>query len=76
LNEHRSYINAKFLDKAKALNIVILALLPHSTHLIQLLDVRVFQLLKGAYSCVIEDAVRARETCFPKPAFIKKLYEI
>jgi hypothetical protein len=25
---------------------------------------------------VVKDAVRARETCFPKPAFMKKLHEI
>jgi hypothetical protein len=42
----------------------------------QSLDVGVFQSLKGAHSCVIEDAVQARETSFPKPAFIKKLYKI
>jgi len=35
-------MNAKFLDKAKALNILILALLPYSTYLMQLLDIRVF----------------------------------
>jgi len=76
LDRHRSHINAEFLDKAKALKIVILALPPHSTHLIQLLDVRVFQSRKGAHSRVIEDAVRAGETCFLKPAFMKKLHEI
>jgi hypothetical protein len=43
-------MNAEFLDKAEALNILILALPPHSTHLIQLLDVGVFQSLKGAHS--------------------------
>jgi hypothetical protein len=42
LNRHRSHMNAKFLDKAEALNIVILALPPYSTHLMQPLDVRVF----------------------------------
>lgn len=35
-------MNIEFLDKAKALNILILALPPYSIHLMQLLDVRVF----------------------------------
>jgi hypothetical protein len=69
-------MNAEFLDRAKALNILILALPPHSTHLMQPLDVRVFQSLKGAHSRVVEEAVRARETSFPKPAFIKHFHEI
>lgn len=76
LDGHKSHINAEFLDKAEALCILILALLLHSIHLIQLLDVRVFQSLKGAYSRVVEEVVQAKETTFPKLAFIKHFYKI
>jgi hypothetical protein len=76
LDGHRSYINAEFLNKAEALRILILALPPHSTHLMQPLDVRVFQSLKGAHSRVVEEAVRAGETTFPKPAFMKHFHKI
>jgi hypothetical protein len=34
LNGHGSHINIEFLDKAKALDILILALPPHSMHLL------------------------------------------
>jgi hypothetical protein len=76
LDGHESHINVEFSDWAEAHNILILALPPHSTHLMQPLDVSVFQLLKGAHSRVVEDAVRAGETSFPKPRFMKYLHEI
>jgi hypothetical protein len=50
LDGHGSHMNAEFLDRAKELNILILALPPHSTHLMQPLDVGVFQSLKRAHS--------------------------
>ena len=42
LDGHESYITMEFLDFAEAYNILILALLLYSTHLLQPLDVSVF----------------------------------
>jgi hypothetical protein len=76
LDGHESHINVPFIDFAEAHSIIILALSPHSIHLIQPLDVGVFQPLKGAYSRVLEIEVRAGETVFGKAEFMKKLYKI
>jgi hypothetical protein len=50
LDGHGSHINVDFLHRAEELDILTLALPPNSTHLLQPLDVSVFQSLKGAHS--------------------------
>jgi len=75
LDGHGSHINAEFLDGAEELNILILVLPPHSTHLMQPLDVGVFQSLKRAHSQVVEDAIRVGEEIFLKPKFMQYLYK-
>jgi hypothetical protein len=76
LDRHESHINIPFLDFAETHNIIIIALPPHSTYLIQPLDVGVFQSLKSAHSRILESEVRARETIFGKAEFMRKLHEI
>ena len=47
---HSSHVNMAFLDKCDQLRIIVLILLPHSTHRLQALDVSLFQPLATAYS--------------------------
>ena len=52
---HVSHINYKFLTFCEAYNIVVFCLPPHSTHLLQPLDVGLFATLQLAYRKAIED---------------------
>ena len=70
LNNHESYINAEFTEYCKENNIIPLCLLPHSSHLIQLLDVGVFSGLKKLYSAQISLFIRAHITHITKDDFI------
>jgi hypothetical protein len=55
LDGHVSHINYKFLTFCEANNIVVFCLPPHSTHLLQPLDVGLFAPLQLAYRKAIED---------------------
>ncbi len=50
MDGHLSHVNMAFLNKCDELRILVLILPPHSTHRLQPLDVRLFQLLSTAYS--------------------------
>jgi len=55
LDSHVSHINYKFLTFCEANNIVVFCLAPHSTHLLQPLDVGLCAPLQLAYRKAIED---------------------
>ena len=49
VDSHASHISNEFIQFTQAKKIVCLCLPPHSTHLLQPLDVRVFRLLNQNY---------------------------
>jgi DDE superfamily endonuclease len=49
LDRHKSYINADFNQIYKAKKIILVYLPTYSSHLMQLLDISVFSLLKRVY---------------------------
>jgi hypothetical protein len=54
LDRHKSYKSAEFQEYYKAYNIITLGLLPYSSYLTQLFDIRCFSILKQAYGRQIE----------------------
>ena len=50
MDGHSSHVNLAFLELAKAARIIVLILPPHSTHILQPLDVGLFSPLSTAYS--------------------------
>ena len=56
---HDSHISAKFVAHCIENNICLFLLLPHSSHLLQPLDVGVFSLLKTAVSADLDRLIRA-----------------
>ena len=59
VDKHTSYILNKFIKFIKANKIICLCLSPHLTHLLHLLNVSVFGLLKQNYKKLL-----AEKTCF------------
>ena len=58
LDRHESYHLVEFEEYCKEHNIVTLCMPPHSSHLLQPLDVGCFSPLKKAYSRQIEELMR------------------
>ena len=69
LDGHESYVSAAFDNYYKSHNIIILCLLPHLSHLIQLLDVDYFSVLKQEYSRQIEDFMKVHINHITKVKF-------
>ena len=59
LDRHESHISPAFEEYCKFHNIVTISLPPHSSHLLQLLDVRYFGVLKCCYSQELEIFIKA-----------------
>ena len=53
INNHNNYISTEFDGYCKFNNIIIINMLAHSFHLLQLLNVGLYLFLKFAYSCQI-----------------------
>ena len=70
LDGHESHHSDKFEEYCKEHNIVTLCMPPHSSHLLQPLDVGCFGPLKKAYSRQIEDLMRQQITHITKEDFI------
>jgi hypothetical protein len=58
LDSHESHYSTEFELHCQNHNIITLCIPPHSSHLLQPLDVGCFRPLKQAYSCQIEDLIR------------------
>ena len=56
---HSSHVNMKFIDYCDTCAIILIVLLPHSTHRLQLLDVAVFSPLATAYSNQIDALIQS-----------------
>lgn len=73
LNGHDSYKTKSFLTTAEENNIVVCAFLPHTTHLIQPLDVSVFKQCKHFHQKAITKSIQAYETDYSLSTFLQDL---
>jgi hypothetical protein len=69
LDGHESHHSAEFEEYCKENNIITLCMPPHSSHLLQPLDVGCFSVLKRAYSREIEKMMRNHIHHITKPDF-------
>ena len=69
LDGHESYHSDEFEEYCKENNIITLCMPPHSSHILQPLDVGCFSPLKTAYGRQIEDMMRAHITHITKDDF-------
>ena len=70
LDGHGSYMSPKFDAFCKEKNIITLCMPPHSSHLLQPLNVRCFSLLKVTYSREISDFVKYHINYITKLEFL------
>jgi hypothetical protein len=70
MDGHASHDTVEFRDYCKDHDIITLCMPPHSSHLLQPLDVGCFRPLKRAYSTEIEDLVRCRVNHVTKEEFL------
>ena len=73
---HDSHISAAFMRYCYDSNIAIFLLLPHSSHLIQPLDVSVFSPLKAAMKTKLNTLFRTEIACLHKSQWIEKYVEV
>lgn len=76
LDGHTSHCTREFIEHCDANDIIPLCLPSHSTHLLQPLDVRVFQPYKYYHSEAIEEATRLGCADFDKLEFLASLKSI
>jgi hypothetical protein len=80
LNGHESHHSAEFETFCKAHNIVTLCMPPHSSHLLQSLDIALFGPLKRSYGRMVEKLMRiSLIRIFKKgffPAFKNAFFEV
>jgi hypothetical protein len=69
LDGHESHYSDEFEEYCKENNIITLCMPPHSSHILQPLDVGCFSPLKKAYGRQIEDMMRAHITYITKDDF-------
>ena len=70
LDGHKSHISVEFQQYCQDNNIITLCMLPHSSYILQPLDVRCFSLLKASYSKQIENLVRVQINHITKLEFL------
>jgi hypothetical protein len=70
LNGHSSHQTAEFDDFYKENAIICLYMPPHTSHLLQPLDVGVFGLLKHSYGKLVEGMMVARNNYIDKEDFL------
>jgi len=58
LDGHYSYVTIEFMDYCGTNQIALYCLPPHSTHILQPLDVGLFSPLQHYYSKAVDDSVR------------------
>ncbi|KAF4453469.1 hypothetical protein F53441_3879, partial [Fusarium austroafricanum] len=74
LDGHESHHSVDFKRYCKANKIITLCMPPHSSHLLQPLDVGCFGLLKKAYGREFEHLIRCSVTHISKPEFFPAFY--
>ncbi len=70
MNNYESHLIYEFLQYVDFHNIMIFTLSLHSTHVMQSLNVRIFQLMKHYYSKMIDETIRLESTSFNKQNFL------
>jgi hypothetical protein len=70
IDGHESHCSIEFRDRCQEKNIIYLCMPPHSSHLLQPLDIACFSPLKRAYSDEISALARNRITSISKEAFL------
>ena len=70
IDVHESHVSADFQAFCKEKNIITVSMPPHSSHLLQPLDVRCFRLLKRAYGREIEGFIKAHVNYITKAEFL------
>lgn len=70
IDGYTSYISTEFIQFTQEYKIVYLCLLAHSTYLLQLLDIAVFDLLKQNYKTLLVEKARFITYNIDKPNFI------
>jgi hypothetical protein len=65
LDGHESHVSAEFEQYCKENNIIPISMPPHSSHLLQPLDVALYSPLKRAYGDEINLFIRARDFSWP-----------
>ena len=76
MDGHTSHIGPEFIDKCYEFGVVPFCLLPHTTHILQPLDVCVFLPYKHWHQFVMERIVREGAFTFGKDDFLRALPEI
>ncbi len=76
LDGYGSHITYEFLEYCHRNKIIVFALLPHSTHLCQPLDVVVFQLYKHWHKKAVNEATRTGYRNFNKIEFLAAIRSI
>ena len=71
LDGHGSHINAEFHRFCSENSIIALCLPPHSSHLLQPLDVCCFSVLKRSYSKIVESWIRLGVNHIDKQDFLE-----
>ena len=74
LDGHESHHSDEFEEYCKENNIITLCMPPHSSHILQPLDIGCFSPLKKAYGRQIEDMMRAHITHITKDDFFPAFY--
>ena len=69
MNDHDSHMTTEFLDYVTKHNILLFTFSSHATHLLQSLDIDVFQSYKHWYARDVDTAMRCNETKFKKLDF-------
>jgi hypothetical protein len=76
IDGHDSHKSEQFLTMAEEHNIVICALPPHATHLLQPLDVKVFQQCKHFHQKAIDESIRSFDYEYKLRTFLSDLPRI
>jgi hypothetical protein len=76
LDGHSSHLTPAFDQACKRNNIIACCMPPHSSHLLQPLDVGVFSVLKRLYGAAVENQMRLGIHHIDKVAFLKMLYSV
>jgi hypothetical protein len=76
INQHRSHIDLDFVIKATLANIHLYPFFSYFTYVLQLLNVRVFQLYKHWHTKVVQHAMRNLDLDYNIAPFMQDLLEI
>jgi DDE superfamily endonuclease len=76
LDGFTSHIEYKFVKYAEEYNIILFSLPPHTSHLLQPLNIIYFQPYKHYHSEAIDEAIRIGDTKFSKIEFLAVLKNI